>query len=176
MLLVGCATTVENEYVAPEGIPHARIRVHHATHAKVYLAPSCDEEPISFDASVGGGLFDSNKKIGMPPTKRSTWPLSSWREYTIPAGYRTRVELDYSASAPLSRGGHIHYKCRPMSFSFIPEAGKDYDTFSYHHTGNRCYIAVRELIKNEGDMATGKLIENDLPPCPKKETQKTAIK
>jgi len=180
MLLIGCVTTVENEYAAPEGIPHARIRVHHSTHAKVYLAPSCDEEPISFDASVSyllSGFIESNKTIGMPPTKLASGLFLKYREYTIPAGYRTRVELDYFAASQTAGGAGVHYTCKPVSFSFIPDAGKDYDAHSYT-SGNRCYVSIRELTKgkNEGDMATGKQIENDLPPCPRKETQKAATK
>ena len=173
MLLIGCATAPENEYAAPEGIPHARIRVHHAPRAKIYLTPSCDGETISFNAS-DSSLFASNKKIGMPQTEFSSRFLSTWREYTIPAGYRTHVSLNY-LSSHTSSNMTVTRRCPIMTFSFIPEAGKDYDAFSYHSNG-RCYIAVRELTKGEGDIATTKQIEGGLPPCPKKETQKAATK
>ena len=170
--ITGCAGTglVLEENYDPQ--IHARIRVLFPipNSAWIYPGKSCyaaerpaffsaaKSDPDSIIAHAGGKNFGmvnalsvltNNRKVGMPATSDITW---NHHEYIVPAMQPLTLESVITTTRdPAYR--YSSHTCR-TAVTFIPEAGKDYDSVFVMHSdgfiGSRstkvfCTIQVREI-------------------------------
>ena len=153
LLLTGCGITLTYDrdyYEAPEGVPHARIRVlHDNSIAFIRLQPPCDapsREWQQFLAIAYRATFEENRSIGMP-LKRPPHTIitrifgyPSFVEFTIPANYQLEIRSETvsgsceSNSPPLPGfpppfPPRCDYTTETSTFSFVPREGKDYQLY-----------------------------------------------
>ena len=154
-MLAGCAGPKVLD-ASPEHGPVARMRVL-TTGAFVYLHPntSCYTlyDKAAIPAYSGGkdyGLFDGlaqlseNRKVGMPVTDDITW---AYNEFIVQANQPMTIYSTYVANGEVG-GQWRHTSCGPITGSFSPEPGKDYDAGLILEEG-RCYLRVRELVSDD---------------------------
>jgi hypothetical protein len=153
IFLAGCATSASTVSTPAPGM--ARIRVFHGTAVHLYPNKTCyarhDKNRIR--ASMGGYSFlAKNKKRGMPVTDDLPW---SYHEFEIRANEPLTVEMVYSHDSSHTGAGQVITQtrsCGPVGYTFVPEAGKDYDAFLSSRDG-RCMAHLRELLAVGGGSA-----------------------
>lgn len=165
LLLFGCATQpLQTTY---DAATDARIRVFSLPHSTfLYPGATCysRDDPNLIRAHTGGknfGMFNafatlaSNRKIGMPESGKMPF---TYHEYVIPAGKPLTIEssLRTTTSARVNSGVSTRSQtgCGPLGVTFMPEAGKDYETgLVFNWNEGICWIAVVELVPaSEGKM------------------------
>lgn len=125
-------------------------------------------------AGRGGYSFLArNKTLGMPRTADTPW---SFHEFAVVAGEPLTVMMYWGVRSsmevptPLGTQSQVHGEsCGPVTFTFVPESGKDYDTRMVTESGY-CRAALRELTRPTPDTAVADatpLTPAPAKPCPK---------
>lgn len=159
-LLTACASSP----VKYDTTKEARIRVFHSAGAYLHPNQACyaEDKTDAILASAGGfSMLAPNVKVGMPESEEMA---RSYSEFIINAGQPLTVEMKWAIHSPVQAGRKTVTSCGPLGVSFVPIAGKDYETWMLRQD-QTCKVMVTELQPAQGVPA--KTVPIETSPAPK---------
>jgi hypothetical protein len=169
VLAVSCLSPLPSVLAGEDGVSRIRMFGQNGALADLHPGSAClkragRERASGTLGSAFGSLVGkvSNQSLGIAdsPTTRnlrqSDGVLSKayFREYVIPSGIPTSVELGFQDVSHFYTAGNVTYSqvnpsCKG-AVSFVPEAGKDYEA-GFRWEGKACRITVNEIVVDGED-------------------------